>query len=119
MSTENQPRHQRTRTPARRSPSKRPSTIALVLSTVALIPIVLIVSLGIGATVQLWTNPGSSLGWKLFFPTVTAVGPIAAALAAQRQRQRGWSPTACTLVAEGVLLLAGLVLAYACTTAPN
>jgi hypothetical protein len=50
---------------------------------------------------------------------VTAVGTIAAVLAAQRQRQRGWSPTACTLVAEGVLLLAGLVLAYACTTAPN
>lgn len=119
MSTENKPRHQRTSTPARRSPSKRPSTITLVLSAVALIPIVLIVSLGIGATVQLWTNPGSSLGWKLFFPTMTAVGLIGAGLAARRQRQRGWSPTACVLTAEGVLLLTGLILAYAFTTAPN
>ncbi|GEM_PF-979160 len=119
MSIESRPRHQRTSAPTRRSPSRQPSTLAIICSTVALVPIVLIVSLGIGATVQLWTNPGSSLGWKLFFPVITVVGLLGAGLIARRQHQRGWSPTACVLSAEGVLLLTGLIVGYAFTTAPN
>jgi hypothetical protein len=91
----------------------------MILSAVALVPAMLIVSLGVGATVQLWTSPGSSLGWKLFFPVVTIAGLIGAALTARRQRQRGWSPVACVLTAEGVLILVGLILGYAFTTAPN
>jgi len=107
------------RSSARDRRSPRPSSVAVVLSAAALVPVVLIISLSIGATVQLWTNPGSSLGWKLFFPVVTTAGLVGAALTARRQRQRGWSPTACTLTAEGVLLVLGLIVGYAFTTAPN
>lgn len=111
--------HLRTPPATRRRQPKGPSTFAVVVGVVLTFPVLATMALGIGASMQLWTSPGSSLGWELFFPVVTASTITAAGWLWLRQRNHGWSPTACFFTVQGTVLAGGALLAYAFTLAPN
>ncbi len=96
-----------------------PKPIIIVLAVLLAYVCITTLSLGIGATVQLWNSPGSSLAWEVFFPVVTLGGLVGAIMIYRRSRQRGSSPTAAFLLGELALCVSTVLLLAAFVAAPN
>ena len=99
--------------------NSEPKPVIIVLTVLLAYVCITTISLGIGATVQLWNSPGSSLTWELFFPVVTIGGLVAAVTIYRRSRQRGAHPTAAFLLAELTLCVSTVLLLAAFVAAPN
>ncbi|MEI6701050.1 MAG: hypothetical protein WCL38_04765 [Actinomycetota bacterium] len=99
--------------------SSEPKPFIIVLTVLLAYVCITTISLGIGATVQLWNSPGNSLAWEVFFPVVTIGGLVAAITIYRRSRQRGSTPTAAFLLAELTLCVSTVLLLAAFVAAPN
>jgi hypothetical protein len=102
--------------PRSRPRRKKRGRITLVASIVFAYVDLFFIMVGVGATVQLWTAPGSSLVWKLLLPVLT-IGGVVLAIAQFRSRPR--DQFAGLLRAEFVLTIAGVLILGALAAAPN
>ena len=95
---------------------KKRGRIALVVSIAFAYVDLFFVMVGVGASVQLWTAPGSSLAWKLLLPALTIGGVV---LAIRQFRSRPRDQFVGLLRAEFVLTIAGVLILGALAAAPN
>jgi len=103
-------------TPRGRPRRKRRGRITLFFSVVFAYLDLFFIMVGLGATVQLWTAPGSSLFWKLLLPLLTLSGMV---FAFREYKDRPRDPFAGFIRAEIVLTIAGVLILGALAAAPN
>jgi hypothetical protein len=102
--------------PQGRPRRKKRGRIILTISVLFAYIDLCVVMIGVGATVQLWTAPGSSLLWKLLLPFLTLGGIVGATV---QYRSRPRDPFAGLLRAELVLATSGVLILGALAAAPN
>ena len=102
--------------PTRRPRRKKRTRFTIAAVVVGAYVDLVILMVGIGATVELWTAPGSSMLWKLVFPIITISGIIAAL---RQYRSRPRDPFTGLARAEVALAIAGLCTLAAVAAAPN
>ncbi len=103
-------------TPRSRPRRKKRGRLFVVIAVVVAYLDVCLVMVGLGATVQLWTAPGSSLLWKLVLPLLTIAGIV---VAIRQYRSRPRDPFTGLLRAEFSLAVAGAFILAALAAAPN
>ena len=102
--------------PRSRPRRKKHGRITLILVVIFAYIDLCVIMVGIGASVQLWTAPGSSLIWKVLLPALTLGGVV---LAFREYRSRPRDSFAGFIRAEFVLAMTGVLLLGALAAAPN